>query len=183
MSVKEYYLKFIMLSRYAPSILSNLKNEISRFVICVVDLVKEEYPTTILYIDMNLSMVMEYVELFIKIMQGNMSAEVYYLKFTMFPRYAPSLLSSPRNYISRFVIGVVDLVKEDSRTTMIHIDLNLSRVMVYAQSVEKSKLCRIIRNLKRDGSSEKNQYRFKKRAPAQDEPSAPKVKLEKGSRS
>ena len=81
------------------------------------------------------------------------------------------------------MIGVVDLVKGDSRTTMIHIDLNLSRVMVYAQSVEKSKLCRIARNLKRDGSSEKNQYRFKKRAPAQDEPSAPKVKLEKGSRS
>ena len=86
MSVKEYYLKFTMLSRYAPSILSNLRNEISRFVIGVVDLVKEEYPTTILYIDMNLSMFMEYVELFIKIMQGNMSAEVYYLKFTMFPR-------------------------------------------------------------------------------------------------
>ncbi|XP_015077322.1 uncharacterized protein LOC107021220 [Solanum pennellii] len=44
--------------------------------------------------------------------------------------------------MSRFVIGVVDLVKEKSRTAMLHGDMNLSRLMVYAQSIEKSRLSR-----------------------------------------
>ncbi|XP_015072516.1 uncharacterized protein LOC107016614 [Solanum pennellii] len=56
-----------------------------------------------------------------------------------------------------------------------------SKAYVYAQSIEESKLSRISRNLMRSGPSEKNQPRFKKRAPIQDEPRDPKVKLQKGS--
>ena len=52
---------------------------------------------------------------------------------------------------------------------------------MYAQSIEESKLCRISRNLKRSGSSDKSQPRFMKRAQIQDGPSAPKVNLKKGS--
>ena len=53
--------------------------------------------------------------------------------------------------MSRLVTGVADLVKEQRRTTMIHNDMNLSILMVYAQSIEESKLSRISRNLKRSG--------------------------------
>ena len=53
--------------------------------------------------------------------------------------------------------------------------------MEYSQSIEDSKLSKISRNLKRSGPSEQNQPRFKKRAPIQDEPRDPKVKLEKDS--
>ena len=35
MSVEEYYLKFSMLSRYAPSLVSNPTDEITRFVTVV----------------------------------------------------------------------------------------------------------------------------------------------------
>ena len=83
--------------------------------------------------------------------------------------------------MSRLVTGVVDLVKEECRTTMLHIDKNLYRLMVYSQSIEKYKLSRISRNFKRGRVDEKNQPRSKKIFLNQDGPSAPKVKVESGS--
>ncbi|XP_010324939.1 uncharacterized protein [Solanum lycopersicum] len=83
--------------------------------------------------------------------------------------------------MNRFVTGVADLVEEQCRTTMLHSDMNISRLMVYAKSNEESKLSRISMNLKRGGSNDKFQPRFKKRDHNQDGPSAPKVKFERGS--
>lgn len=51
--------------------------------------------------------------------------------------------------MSRFVIGVGDLVKEEYRITMLSNDMNLFRHMVYANFVEELKHSRILRNLKR----------------------------------
>ena len=42
MSVEEYSLKFTMLSRYVPSLVSNPRDEMNRFVTGFADLVKEE---------------------------------------------------------------------------------------------------------------------------------------------
>ena len=72
----------------------------------------------------------------------------------MLSRYTPSLVSNPRDEMSHFVIGVADLVREKCRTTMLHDDMTLSRLMVYAQSIEESKLRRMARNLKRGGSND-----------------------------
>ena len=55
MSVEEYSLKFTMLSRYGPSLVSNSGDEMSRFVTGVTDLVKEECRTAMLHGDMNFS--------------------------------------------------------------------------------------------------------------------------------
>uniref|UniRef100_M1DWB2 Gag-pol polyprotein n=1 Tax=Solanum tuberosum TaxID=4113 RepID=M1DWB2_SOLTU len=73
-----------------------------------------------------------------------------------------------------FVTGVSDLVKEECRTAMLHDDLNISRLVVYAQSIEEYKLMRVKKDLKRGRSDEQGQLRFKKRAPNQDLLSAPK---------
>ena len=81
--------------------------------------------------------------------------------------------------MSLFMTGVADLVREECRTTMLHGDMILSRLMVYAQSIEDSELRRMDRSLKRGGSSDQVQPRFKKRAQTQYGPS-PKVKIEKG---
>ena len=64
--------------------------------------------------------------------------------------------------MSGFVTGVADLVKEECRMAMLRDDMHLSRLMVYSQFIEESKLSRIASNLKRSGSSEKNQPRFKR---------------------
>ena len=63
---------------------------------------------------------------------------------------------------------------------MLHGDMNFSGLMVYAQSIEESKLGRISRNMKRSGSSDQGQCRFKKRIQTQGGTSPPKVKFEKG---
>ena len=110
-----------------------------------------------------------------------MSVEEYSFKFTRLSRCAPSLVSNPMDEMSRFVTGVTKLVKEKCRTAMIHGDMNLSRLTVYAQPIEKSKLRRITRNMKRSGTAYKKQSRFEKRDQIQDYPRDPKVKFEKGS--
>ena len=74
---------------------------------------------------------------------------------------------------------MADLVREECRTAMIHHDMTLSRLMMYAQSIEESKFRRMTRSLKTSGSSDQDQFRFKKRAQTQDGPIS-KVKLEKG---
>ena len=89
------------------------------------------------------------IEEFINLRQGNMSVEEYALKFSMLSRYAPSLVSNCREEMSRFVTGVSDLVKEECRTTMLHGDMNISRLVVYAQSIEESKMTRVRKDLKR----------------------------------
>ena len=72
------------------------------------------------------------VEEFINIKQGNMSVEEYSLKFSTLSRYAPSLLCNPRDEMSHFMLVVDDLVMEECRTTMLHDDMTLARLMVYA---------------------------------------------------
>ena len=120
------------------------------------------------------------VKEFINLRQRNMSLEEYSLKFTMFSRYAPSLVSNPRYEMNRFVIDVADLVNEECRKAMLHNDMNLSRPIMYAQSIENSKHSRISRNLKMIWSIEKNQPKFKNKAPMHDGPISLKVKLQCG---
>ena len=62
------------------------------------------------------------VEEFININQGKMSIEEFHLEFSTFSRYAPSLVSNPRDEMSHFVTGVADLLKEECHMTMLHDD-------------------------------------------------------------
>ena len=78
------------------------------------------------------------------------------------------------------MMGVADLVREYCRTTMLHDDMTVARLMVYAKSIEESKLKRMDKNLKRGGSTDHEQTRVKKRVQTQEEPRSAKVKLEKG---
>ena len=59
------------------------------------------------------------VEEFINIKKGNMSVEEYSFKLSTFSRYAPYLVSNPRDKMSRFVTGVADIVVEECCTAML----------------------------------------------------------------
>ena len=76
------------------------------------------------------------VEEFIKLKEGNVSVEEYSLKFTMLSRYAPSLVSNPRDEMIRFVTGVDDFVNEEFHMNMLHNDIHFSTLMVYVQSID-----------------------------------------------
>ena len=52
MSVEDYSFKFSKLSKYAPSLVSNLRDEMSHFMTAVADLVKEKCRTVMLRDDM-----------------------------------------------------------------------------------------------------------------------------------
>ena len=115
------------------------------------------------------------VEEFINLKKGNKSVEEYSLKIYRMYRFGHFLVSNPKYDMSRYVTGVADLLKEECYTVMIHDELTLGKLIVYDQSIEESKLVRIARNIKRSGSSEQRQPRFKKRAQTQDGPGLPMV--------
>ena len=73
------------------------------------------------------------VEEFINLKQGNMNVEEYSLKLSKLSKYAPSLVANPRDEMSHFVMGVANLVKEECRMAMLHNDMIVPRLMVYAQ--------------------------------------------------
>ena len=58
MSVEEYSLKFSMLSRYSPYLVSNPRDEMSHFVMGVADLVMEKCRNAMLHDDMTLARLM-----------------------------------------------------------------------------------------------------------------------------
>ena len=89
-------------------------------------------------------------------------------------------MSNPRDEMGRFCIGVSHIVKEECRTTMLHSDMTLSRLMVYAQSIEESKIGWRSRHAKRGRTDELVQPNFKNRAQNQYCSSAPKCNYERG---
>ncbi|MDV3192320.1 MAG: hypothetical protein Q8853_02630 [Candidatus Phytoplasma australasiaticum] len=77
---------------------------------------------------------------FMNLKQGSMSAREYALKFNKLSKYAPHLVANPRTRMNKFMLGVSNLVNEECRTTMLISDMDLSRLMTYAEQLEGKKL-------------------------------------------
>ena len=90
------------------------------------------------------------MEEFINLRQGGMSVLEYSLKFK-FSKYAPSLVSDPRDEMSSF-LGVSHDLKEECRSAMIHDNMNLSHLDVHSQQVEETRVKRKSRNSQRERS-------------------------------
>lgn len=61
----------------------------------------------------------------ISLRKGNMSIKVYALKFTQLSKYTPSMVADSRDEISRFLMGVYDLVHEEFRTEIFYCDIDI----------------------------------------------------------
>ena len=84
----------------------------------------------------------------------------YSLKFTKLSKYGPFLVFDPRDEISHFVPQVLHDLLEKCHPSMLHDDMNISRLMVHAEHVEVARTKRKSRDFKRarsfDGGSSKN---------------------------
>lgn len=63
---------------------------------------------------------------FINLKQGKMSVEEYTLKFSLLPRYYPSVVSSPRDLMNRFMLGVSELVEKEYHTAIMQDNMDIS---------------------------------------------------------
>ena len=89
---------------------------------------------------------------FINLHQRGMSVLDYSLKITKLSKCAPSLVSDPRDQKSHFVTGVLDDLKEECRSAMLHDNMNISCLMVHAQQVEEIRTNRKSRDAQRANS-------------------------------
>lgn len=80
---------------------------------------------------------------FINICQGGVSVRDYSLKFNKLSKYAPSLVSNPRDKMSHFLIGVFKVLVEEYHFAMLH-----------AQQVEYRRLNTMSREAKKAMSYE-----------------------------
>ena len=67
--------------------------------------------------------------------QGGMSVQVYFLRFIKLSRYAPTMVANPKTMMNKFVVAVSRLVEKECRTKMLLNDIDMSRLMVYAQQI------------------------------------------------
>ena len=88
------------------------------------------------------------VEEYINLNKGNMIVEEYSLKFSMLSRYAPFLVSNPRDQMSHFIIGVFNDLVEECRLDMVHDNMHIYCLVVHAQEVEEHRLKRKNREAK-----------------------------------
>ena len=61
---------------------------------------------------------------------GVISVKEYSLKFTQLSKYVPKLVTNLTTTMYKFVIVVSSLVEEESRTTMLYHDMDITRLMV-----------------------------------------------------
>lgn len=96
-----------------------------------------------------------------------MSVQENSLKFPKLSKYGTSLISNPRDEMSRFVTVVSDSIEKHCRLTMLHNNMDISCLMVYAQYVKENRLRRKSGEVKRtssnDGCSSKGKFEIKDR--------------------
>ena len=91
----------------------------------------------------------EKVAEFINFYQEGKSVHENYLEIIKLSKYAPSLVSDPRDQTSHFVMGMSEELQEECQSAMLHDKMNISPLMVYARRVEEARDKRKIRDAKR----------------------------------
>ena len=77
---------------------------------------------------------------FMNLLRGVMSVQEYSLKFTQLSKYVPTMVANPRVRMNKSVIGVSSSVEKECCMAVILNDMDISRIMVYAQQIEESKI-------------------------------------------
>ena len=73
------------------------------------------------------------------------------------------MVGNSRARINKLVMGVFSFVEEECHTNMLHHDMDISRLIMYAQKIEKTELIKMNKDRKRDRPEEQSQPQYKKR--------------------
>ena len=73
------------------------------------------------------------------------------------------MVANSRAKMNNFLMGVSSLVEKERCMSMLHNDVDISRLMLYAKEIEESKLREISREGKMPRSDEPIQTKYKKR--------------------
>lgn len=70
---------------------------------------------------------------FVNLQQRNMSVNEYALKFTQLSMYAPTIFVESWARMSKFVLGVSEMVVKECRTTLFIKEMDISHLMTRSQ--------------------------------------------------
>ena len=73
---------------------------------------------------------------FMSLKQVIMSVKGYAFKFNQLSNYAPHLVADPRSRMNKFVMGASDLLSEECWSALLISDMDLSRLMKYAEQID-----------------------------------------------
>ena len=76
---------------------------------------------------------------FINLHQGGRSVHEYTMESILLSKYAPSLVSNPRDQMSRFMPRVLKDLQEEYQSAMLHDNMNISHLMVHARRIEEAR--------------------------------------------
>lgn len=74
---------------------------------------------------------------FINLKQASFNVKEYGLKFTLFSKYASSLVANPTDLTNRFMTGVSCLDEESCLMDMLVDFMDISRLIVFTKQVEE----------------------------------------------
>nr|XP_009773827.1 PREDICTED: uncharacterized protein LOC104223977 [Nicotiana sylvestris] len=79
------------------------------------------------------------VDQFLALKQGNMSVREYSLRFDTLARYAPSIGTTMRDKIHRFISQLAPELTEACATTTLQNSMDISRIQAFAQNIERGR--------------------------------------------
>jgi len=77
---------------------------------------------------------------FLNLKQDGMSVREYALRFSKLSKYAPTMMNDSRTTMGQFVSGLDDLVVQECQTALLIKEMDLARLMTYAEQMEGMKL-------------------------------------------
>lgn len=77
-------------------------------------------------------------------------------QITKLSQYAPFMVSNPRAIMSKFVLGVLDLVSKECKTTMLIKEMGILRLTTYAEKIKDENLRKKTRESKSAGVDSRN---------------------------